>query len=282
MKKEELTLDHKSLLYEKLRHIDTSISEYSFSNLYLFRELHKYSVIFDKEVFIEGITYDYKSYIMPTGNPMEISIEYLKTIMKDYDYLFPIDEKWLSHFKSEDFKVTADDGETDYIHSIEKMSSYPGKKLHKKRNLLKQFLSRYEYEALPLTNERLNDARIILKEWQEELDLPPEGTDFHECSEAIDLYETLVLCGGIYYVEEEPAAFIIGEEINETHFALHFAKARRKFKGIYQFIFNNFAKIMPSKYCCFNFEQDLGMESLRQAKSTYIPDNMVKKYRVSI
>jgi hypothetical protein len=37
---------------------------------------------------------------------------------------------------------------------------------------------------------------------------------------------------------------------------------------------------MPSKYALFNFEQDLGLESLRQAKASYHPDKMAVKYRV--
>jgi uncharacterized protein len=100
--------------------------------------------------------------------------------------------------------------------------------------------------------------------------------------EALDRYEELVLCGGIYYADGEPAGFVLGEELNESTFVLHFAKARTIFKGIYQFMFNNFAKILPPKYKYLNLEQDLDKENLRVFKSSYIPDVMLTKARVRL
>ena len=94
------------------------------------------------------------------------------------------------------------------------------------------------------------------------------------------MYDELVLCGGIYYVQKEPGGFIIGEELAEDMFAIHFAKARKQFRGIYQYMYNSFAKILPPKYKYFNLEQDLGKDPLRIAKASYVPDKMLKKFRV--
>ena len=91
----------------------------------------------------------------------------------------------------------------------------------------------------------------------------------------------MVMCGGIYYVEDEPAAFFLGEEIKDDMFVICFAKALKKFKGIYQYMYNNIAKILPDKYKYFNFEEDLGSQALKLAKSSYSPQIMLKKYRVS-
>ncbi len=63
---------------------------------------------------------------------------------------------------------------------------------------------------------------------------------------------------------------------------LHFAKARIKFKGIYQFMFNNFASILPPKYRYLNLEQDLDKENLRVFKTSYQPDIMLRKARVRL
>ncbi len=277
-----MTLEHQELLYESLRTIESSISEYSFANLYLFREGHRYEVLRDREVFIAGVTYDGKEHIMPTVDARELDREYLDAMIREHSMLFPVPEEWVPDFDEDRYEITYDDGDTDYIHFTEKMGSYPGKKLHSKRNLLKQFKEMYEHRALPLTVNELPDALNVLEEWQKDLGLPKEETDYWPCHEAIDLYERLILCGGIWYADDEPCGFIIGEELNEKVFALHFAKGKRKFKGVYQYIFNDFAKVIPAKYCCLNFEQDLGMDSLRQAKSTYQPECMVKKYRITL
>jgi hypothetical protein len=110
----------------------------------------------------------------------------------------------------------------------------------------------------------------------------PGDTDYGPCREALDRYEELVLCGGIYYAGGEPAGFVLGEELGEDTFVLHFAKARTKFKGIYQYLFNTFAKILPPKYKYLNLEQDLDQENLRVFKGSYVPDTMLRKARVSV
>jgi hypothetical protein len=258
------------------------LSEYTFPNLYLFRRNHDYEVIVDKEIFIRGVSYDGHPYIMPTVDVRSLDIGYLKEMMRTVDFLFPVPEEWLSVFAPAEFEITFAEGDADYGYTVEKMSSLKGRNLHKKRNLLKQFLELYKHEALPLTNERLDHARFILEDWVATTEMKADDTDFGPCSEALDRYEELVLCGGIYYADDEPAGFVLGEELNEETFVLHFAKARTKFKGVYQYLFNNFAKILPPKYKYLNLEQDLDKENLRVFKSSYIPDVMLKKARVRL
>jgi hypothetical protein len=126
------------------------------------------------------------------------------------------------------------------------------------------------------------DLLKILNAWQEELGLAKEETDYFPCVEAIEKKEDLGLCGIIYYVDEEPAGFILSEPLSEDTLALHFAKGMRKYKGLYQYMYNSFAKILSPKYEHLNFEQDLGLVALKAAKSSYIPDMLLKKYRVGI
>jgi uncharacterized protein len=279
---ETLELRHKELLYERLKTIDIPIAEYSFANLYLFRKAHNYHVVFDQDIFIRGTTYDGYSYLMPTCWIDGGDIGYLRGLVEKVDFLFPIAEAWLPVFGNGEFEFTFKEGDMDYVYTVEKMSTFKGRRLHKKRNLLKQFVTTYHHEAKPLTQDLLGDSLFILKEWQTETGLAEDQTDYIPCLEALHLYDTLVLCGGIYYAEGEPAGFIIGEELNEETFVLHFAKARTNFKGVYQYMFNSFSKILPPKYRYLNFEQDLDEETLRVAKSSYLPDMMLKKMRVAL
>jgi hypothetical protein len=93
----------------------------------------------------------------------------------------------------------------------------------------------------------------------------------------------LQLCGGIFYIDGQPVAYCLGEELAlGTSFVIHFEKAvlAEEFRGIYQFINQAFASILPEKYETVNREQDLGDPGLRQAKESYRPVGFVKKYRV--
>jgi hypothetical protein len=282
MQTEQLDLKHKGLLSARLKRTGVSLSEYSFANLYLFRKNHSYEVITNGEIFIKGRAYDGHIYLMPTAVPRERDLPVLKDLMKDVDFLFPIPEEWLVIFDQNEFEITYDEGDRDYVYTVDKMSTLRGRRLHKKRNLLSQFLAGYKHEALPLTNDRLEQARFILSEWQASSGMAPELTDYGPCLEALDRYEELVLCGGIYYADREPAGFVLGEELNKETFVLHFAKARATFKGVYQYVFNNFAKVLPPQYKYLNLEQDLNRENLRIFKSSYVPDLLLRKARVKL
>lgn len=282
MVSERLSLDHKALLYERLKSIDIPISEYSFPNAYLFRDAHRYEVLLDGEIFLKGVSYDGSTYLMPTKAVRDMDVDYLKDMMSTVNCLFPIPEAWLPFFSADVFAFQYKEGDMDYIYTVEKMSTFKGRHLHKKRNQLKKFISAYTHREVPLTNDRMEQAVFILNEWQAEVGLDAERTDYHPCLEALRLYDELVLCGGIYYADDEPAGFIVGEELDPETFVLHFAKARKKYKGIYQYMFNSFAKVLPAKYKYLNFEQDLDRETLRIAKSSYMPDSMLKKFRVSL
>jgi hypothetical protein len=282
MQTEKLSLKHKDLLHQRLRTITVPLSEYTFPNLYLFRKSHDYEVILDKEVFIRGRSYDGHTFLMSTADVRTLDIAYLKELMRDVDFLFPIPEEWLPAFSRDEFEITFAEGDADYLYTVLKMSTFAGRRLHKKRNLLKQFVEAHAHDARPLTNDLLNDARFILNEWLAMTKMNADETDYGACSEALDRYEELILCGGIYYADREPAGFVLGEELNEETFVLHFAKARTKFKGVYQYMFNNFARILPPKYKYLNLEQDLDKENLRIFKSSYVPDRLLKKARIRL
>jgi len=282
MRTEPLGIHHKELLVPRLKIIKTPLSEYTFANLYLFRKSHAYEVSVDDELFIKGRTYDGHTFIMPTRDIRTMDKDLLRHLTTDADFLFPIPEEWFPAFDSDEFDISFTEGDADYVYSVERMSTYQGRNLHKKRNLLKQFLAQHRHEARPLTNDRIEDARRILKDWMAESDMKAEDTDFGPCLEALDRYEELLLCGGIYYANDEPAGFVLGEELGENTYVLHFAKARIKFKGIYQYMFNNFAGILPPKYLYLNLEQDLDKDNLRIFKSSYVPAFMLRKARVRI
>jgi uncharacterized protein len=282
MQTEKLGFHHKDLLFPRFKAVHTALSEYTFANLYLFRKNHEYEVLQDREVFIRGRSYDGHTYLMPTTDIRGIDLPYLKELMRGVDFLFPIPETWLDVFSTDEFDITFVLGDADYVYTVAKMATYAGRNLHKKRNLLKQFIEGYQHDAKPLTNDRLDEARFVLNDWLATSESGPDDTDYGPCLEALDRYEELIICGGIYYAGNEPAGFVLGEELNEETFVLHFAKARTKFKGIYQYMFNNFAKILPPKYKYLNLEQDLDKENLRIFKSSYVPDAMIKKARVRL
>jgi hypothetical protein len=86
---------------------------------------------------------------MPTSDVRLIDTAYLRDLMRDVEFLFPIPEEWLAAFNAEEFEVTFAEGDADYVYTVEKMSTYRGRRLHKN---LRQFLALALGSALTTTH----------------------------------------------------------------------------------------------------------------------------------
>ncbi len=270
-------------LAQILRARNSFLSEYSFTNAYLFRNPHKYEVAVTKNcTFLRGVTYDGTTYLMPVCPleiiPLEVLIEMASTV----DCIFPVQEEWLSFFPENLFEYKYLDGDSDYMYHTEHLATLAGRKLSKKRNLLKQYKELYQREDFWIDDARIEDCLKILDMWCQELGDEAISTDCGETKEALEKINEFNLRGMIFYADGKPSGFVLGEELNDDTFALHFAKGSREYKGIYQYMYNTFTLAIKDEYKYINFEQDLGKDSLRQAKSTYYPNEMRVKYRVSL
>ena len=283
MNEEALTLDHRELVQNALKTNGVPLSEYSFTNLYLFRDVHTYQIVSGGPcTYIKGVTRDGTSYAMPLCQLACFDMDKIKKAASLAGTIFPVAEKDLQFFDPEIFEWSYNIDDSDYLFTIEKMATYPGRHLHKKRNLLKQFLELYAWRAEKLTAERVSDAMFILDEWQKGTGADPSASDYYSCAEALTNIEGFLLSGEIYYIDDKPEGFLLGEHITTDTYALHFAKGNTKYKGLYQFMYNNFAKSLEGSCRWINFEQDLGIPALRQAKESYIPDAMGHKFRVRL
>lgn len=283
MKTEPLDLKHIDILYDLLHNMKIRLSEFSFANLYLFRKVHDYKVVTEDEcVFITGKTHDGECYALPLCQHSEPDIDYMRVLLMEYGMIFPVSDKWLKYFPESEFEISRNENDSDYIYTVEKMATYSGRKLSKKRNLLKQFHAQHEFETQIISNDNIDKIKQLVESWQNEISLSKDETDYYSALEALDHFEQLRLDGYLYVIDGQPGGYVLGEKITEDTYALHFAKALTKYKGVYQFMYNELSK----KICCatkyINFEQDLGLQSLRQAKSSYKPDHMGEKYRIKL
>ncbi len=219
---------------------------------------------------------------MPLDTPQTCAPDTLKHLLNGSNFFFPIAEEWLPFFPADDFCVSSDDGESDYIYLTAKMASFAGKQYTRHRNHLNQFLGAYHPLDVPLGAENLRDAMAVLQRWQEESVTTAGKTDFAVCEEALQKFQELALWGTLYYIEQKPAGFIIGEALNDDMFCLHFAKASKAYHGIYEFMFNDTAIKLQPQYRYLNLEEDMGNKNLRKTKSSYGPEKILKKYRVSL
>ena len=143
------------------------------------------------------------------------------------------------------------------------------------------FLRNNACTAKPLLGEYAGDALRILEAWRQQQETPG---DYEAAREAVEKMEQLQLCGGIFYVNDQPVAYTLGEELARGRmWVTHFEKAiaGEQYKGIYQYVNQAFGAVLPEKYELINREQDLGDPGLRQAKESYRSVGFVRKYRAA-
>ena len=280
---ETIDLKHRPFLSERFQQMHLNISDYTFANLYLFRNMSHYKILTkDCGTFISAYNRQDQNYIMPLDSPQTCSPDTLRHLLNDGDFFFPIPEEWLPFFPENEFSITSDDGESDYIYLTSNMASFAGKQYTRHRNHLNQFFGAYRPLDQTLGADNARDAVAVLRHWQEESLLAENKTDYSVCMEALQKFSELALWGTLYYIEGKPAGFIVGEALSQDTFCLHFAKGSKKYHGIYEFMFNDAAIKLQSQYQYLNLEEDMGNGNLRRTKKSYGPEGILKKYRVSL
>ena len=276
---EPLKILHQELLQPRLQQLNSPLSEYSFANLYLFRERHQYEVItIDDHVFLKGVTRDHIPYIMPTSHPANIPRPILKQVLSTSYPLFPIPDEWLLDLDHQIFHSDFNENESDYLYSRTKFLHYAGRHLDSKRNQIKQLLKQNEVKSVPFSDQ-IKDAELILEIWAQEYG-EENQTDYLSCLEAVRNAKELNLHGRIVYVNKKPAVFFLGEWGAKNSFMVHFSKGDKSIKGIYPYLFQDLAKSLGEGCSWINLEQDLGLPSLRYSKKSYQPDFLLKKWRL--
>ena len=80
---------------------------------------------------------------------------------------------------------------------------------------------------------------------------------------------------------EKVVAFALGERLNRNTAVCHFEKADPFAEGLYQLVNREFARLLFQDCTFINREQDLGDMGLRNAKLSYHPVKLQKKYLVT-
>jgi uncharacterized protein len=272
-------MEMRPILHPRFQSLPDGISEFTFAGIYLFREAHDY-VIGDLGgglIVISGGGAD-PFFMLPFGLPAP---QRLNELFDRFKAMKCVPESLVESLRRLGYRTWEDRDNFDYLYRREALADLPGRGLHTKKNLVKSFLRNNNCVARPLLEEYVGDALKILDRWRSQQDSPG---DFVAAKEALERMEELQLCGGIFYIDDEPAAYTLGEELARgTTFVVHFEKAvlSDQHKGLYQYVNQAFAAVLPEKYAILNREQDLGEPGLRQAKESYKPIGFIKKYRAS-
>lgn len=289
-----VTIEDRSVLEPLLLASEPMTCESNFLNIYVWQHIYstKYQIFRgrpyvyleeeDELLFPAGANGDYEepeilfevSSVMKShgknGNIYQVRADYLEKFPMYADYFNAV-------------QIHEDYGE--YIYRVEDLVELHGSKLHKKKNLISQFQRLYpEYRVVPFTMDRLDDCRALCGMWRKLKAGTGHEEGIVEEHEAIDRafaqFGRLSMEGCCLYVGEKLVAFAVCSRVNSEMYTVHFEKNDPDYKGSGQVINQETARSLLGKALYINREQDLGVEGLRHAKSSYAPVELLRNYNL--
>ena len=181
-------------------------------------------------------------------------------------------------------RIVEDRDNSDYIYLRSDLADLGGRRLHRKRNLVRRF----EEHWPDWTFESVDPASR-----QECLDFMNDWCAEQDCPSNLQLeFEVEALRTWIRWMEELPmlacalrvGGRMIGLAAGEPHgkdvFVQHYEKGLREFEGASQLICREFSRRVPREFAWINREQDAGSEGLRRAKESYFPTRLEPAFTV--
>ena len=285
-----ITLADKEWIDPIVRAENSRSAAYCFGTIYIWdRMFQQYAAHFQDRLILKYRFESKPFYAYPVGSgPLEPALLAMEEYARAADFPFVFRCVTETQFKAMDaafpgrFIAEPDRDSDDYIYSAESLATLTGSKLHGKRNHINRFLTSHNWHFEPLTREHIPACLSLLDDW-----IHHSGEDSSDEKNAIlrafENWEYLEQDGGVLFADGQLVAFTFGERISDDTFCVHVEKAYAELNGAFPMINREFVRYILDKYkgiLWINREEDLGLENLRRAKSSYFPAFMEQKFTV--
>lgn len=173
----------------------------------------------------------------------------------------------------------------DYIYDAGKLRTLSGRAYHKKKNHVNGFLKEYgnRSEFRMLTAVDREEVLAFLRRWEVmrglQDDYDRDAFEMQGIQYVLEHGEQIPFLMGGVYVDGALEAFSIGSYAEAKKMAvIHIEKANPDIRGLYAYMNQQFLIHAFPTAELVNREDDMGIEGLRQAKLSYQPLYLLKKY----
>jgi uncharacterized protein len=287
----ELLFEDKPLFDAVFTQFPPLISEFTFTNLFIWRHAYQTKISQFNHFLCLFLGQGENSFFFPPigEGDMVKCVQALLQSFKEKEALPKMDrvpEATVAKMdlKREGLMAVFNRDQSDYIYLTQELIELRGRKLHRKRNHIKQFKEKHSYQYLPLSKEWIPECLQLETEWCDLRHceaIPGLANESVAIKEAFTYFEDLGVKGGAILIEGKVEAFAFGEPLNPETVVIHIEKANPAYEGLYPLINQAFLENQWSGYPYVNREQDLGEEGLRKAKESYFPHQKVNKYTIS-
>lgn len=172
-------------------------------------------------------------------------------------------------------EVLEDRDVSNYVYEADDLADLPGKKFSAKRNLIAQANGGYSWKSEVLAPSDTAECLALVDALNIEASVTLTGLPLYEYQAlkfTLENFEPLEQRGEKITIDGHIEAFALWEPLTPSTAGIHFERARRSFKGLYQVVNRETARrIRGQGFARINREEDVGDEGLRKAKLSYHP-----------
>ena len=258
------------------------LSDFSFSNLFLFRAAHDYRWIPGAWPCVSGRAYDGVRLLMPLFDLGRAPLPALRALLPGHDGFYPVPHAVVQRLDERAFEWHQSADDADYLYPAGNFLHYPGRALANKRNQVRQLLATTRPSHEVFRPGLADAARVVLRAWMLQKGKASGQADEAGCLEALEYAERFRLEGFVHFDQGQPIGFVLAQELQPQVFAMRFAKGLDSHAGIYPYMFQHFCGALGRPVTWLNFEQDMGLAGFRQSKQSFQPSVLLPKWRVRL
>jgi hypothetical protein len=284
-----ITVDDKNIINSIVLNLP-AYSDFDFTSLFSWNINNRteYSILNGNLIIrLEDYSTNRIIYSLFGKNQLDNTLEILFTSRVIREFCL-VPEFVIKRISKDKFNIISSRDHYDYIYNLKNFIDYNGRNLKVKRYYLRRFIKFYinhiEVKQINILNNRkCNEILRLFGKWERLMnknksEVVNELKALKKLLSSAAKFNLIII--GIYY-EEKLIAFSLVEVIQRKYSIVHFEKADISYIGIYEFLKHSLSKLLIEMDCKYlNYEQDLGMDGLRQSKLSYRPTRFFRKYKI--
>ena len=295
----EIVPEDQALLNEYIKDRDNYQTDFSISTILLFKEFQKPEIAVEKKaIFIKGFFLGEETFFSPLCNLEDFneSIEKIMNYYKEKDKPFKIldfQKEYIKEFlkyknipfdenygiiKANDFIIYNDRNDAEYIYLPKDLINLEGNKYRKIREKIRSFKKEFKnnYEIVEYTQNDLKNILNLLNSWNEDK-ISDYITESSKIKYVIENKDKLEIKIYLLKINNNLAGMTIMQVLPNNVGVIIFEKSFSKYKNA-NCILNLFEANYLKNCRAISRQEDLGIEGLRQAKLSYRPFYLEKKF----
>jgi len=304
----DIVPEDQALLNEYIKDIDNYQTDFSIATILLFQEFQKPEICIDeKSIFIKGFFSGEETFFSPLckledfNESMEKIITYFKEKDKPYKILY-IQEEYIKEFlkyknidfgqnkenfyekygkiKSNEFVVYNDRNDAEYIYLPSNLINLEGNKYRKIREKIRSFKKEFKnnYEIVEYCQNDFKSLLNLLDSWNKEKN-SDSVTEIKRMKFVLENKEKLDLKIYLLKINNNLAGMTIMQILPNNVGVIIFEKSFSKYKNA-NCILNLFEANHLKNCKVISRQEDMGIEGLRQAKLSFRPCCLEKKFNI--